>query len=106
MGFAFAGVPGDREQGDVRGGGIEDEADGLALGVAAGHGDDRGAVSFRPGLRGRDLALPDPVVEAGEHEVGAVDLVAGGAEVLPDRAQGGAAGDGVAISRAACGRSG
>src|SRR5580704_17260887 len=32
VGFAFVGVPGDREQGDVRGGGIEDEADGLALG--------------------------------------------------------------------------
>ena len=32
VGFAFVGVPGDREQGDVRGGGIEDEGDGLALG--------------------------------------------------------------------------
>ena len=32
---------------------------------------------------------------AGEHDVGAVDLVAGGAEVLADRAEVGAAGDAV-----------
>ena len=50
VGFAFVGVPGDREQGDVGGGGIQDEADGLAFGVVAGHGDDRGAVDLRPGL--------------------------------------------------------
>ena len=35
-------------------------------------------------------ALPGPVAEIGEHQVGAVDLVAGGAEVLADRAEGGA----------------
>jgi hypothetical protein len=34
--------------------------------------------------------LPGPFVEVGEHQVGPVDLVAGGAEVLADRAQGGA----------------
>ena len=39
----------------------------------------------------------DPLAEVGEHEVGAVDLVAGGAEVLPDRAQARAAADGVAV---------
>ena len=36
VGFAFVGVPGDREQGDVRGGGVEDEADGLAFGDRGG----------------------------------------------------------------------
>ena len=40
------------------------------------------------------VALPDPVAEVGEHQVGAVDLVAGGAEVLPDRAEARAAADG------------
>ncbi|MGO8958553.1 MAG: hypothetical protein ACLQFR_14475 [Streptosporangiaceae bacterium] len=35
-------------------------------------------------------------MEAGEHEVGAVGLVAGGAEVLADRAEVGAAGGAVA----------
>ena len=38
-----------------------------------------------------DAALPDPVVELGEFHVGAVDLVAGGGEVLADRAEFGAA---------------
>jgi hypothetical protein len=37
-----------------------------------------------------DPAVPDPVVEPGEDHVGPVDLVAGGGEVLPDRAQVGA----------------
>jgi hypothetical protein len=40
-------------------------------------------------------AVSGTVVEAGEHGVGAVDLVAGGGEVLPDRAEFGAAGDAV-----------
>ena len=34
--------------------------------------------------------MPDPVVELGEDDVGAVDLVAGGGEVLADRAELGA----------------
>jgi hypothetical protein len=34
-------------------------------------------------------------VSAGQQGVGAVDLVAGGAEILPDRAEVGAAGDAV-----------
>jgi hypothetical protein len=42
-----------------------------------------------------DAALPDPVVELGELHVGAVDLVAGRGEVLADRAEVGAAVDGV-----------
>ena len=41
------------------------------------------------------------VVEICQHEVGAVDLVAGGAEVLADRADVGAAGSAVARRRAA-----
>ena len=39
--------------------------------------------------------MPGAVVEAFEHGVGAVDLVAGGGEVLADRADVGAAGDAV-----------
>ncbi len=45
-------------------------------------------------------------MEPEKHQVGSVDLVAGGAEVLPDRAQGGAAGGAVFHRVAACGRSG
>ena len=91
VGFAFVGVRGDGEQGDVGGGGVQDEADRLGLGVAAGQGEDPGAVGVGPGLLGVDAALADPVVELGEFDVGAVDLVAGGGEVLPDRAELGAA---------------
>ena len=40
VGFAFVGVRGDGEDGDAGGGGVEDEGDGLAVGVAAGQGDD------------------------------------------------------------------
>ena len=82
---------GDGEQGGVGGGGVQDEADGLAFGVAAGQRDDPGAVGLWPGLLGLGEVLPGPVAEIGEHQVGAVDLVAGGAEVLADRAEGGAA---------------
>jgi hypothetical protein len=42
-----------------------------------------------------DVAVPDPVVELGEDDVGAVDLVAGRGEVLADRAKVRAAVDGV-----------
>ena len=91
VGFAFVGVGGDGEQGDVGGGGVQDEADRLAVGVAVGQGDDLGAVGLGPGLLGVDAAVPDPVVELGEFDVGAVDLVADGGEVLPDRAEFGTA---------------
>ena len=40
-------------------------------------------------------AVPGPLVELGQHQVGPVDLVAGGAEVLADRAEVGAAADAV-----------
>jgi len=39
--------------------------------------------------------VPGLAVAASEHDVGAVDLVAGGGEVLADRAEVGAAGDAV-----------
>ena len=42
VGFAFVGVRGDGEDGDAGGGGVEDEGDGLAVGVAACQGDERG----------------------------------------------------------------
>ena len=44
VGFAFAGVGGDGEHGDVSGGGVQDEGDGAGVGVAAGQGGDPGAV--------------------------------------------------------------
>jgi hypothetical protein len=50
VGLAFVGLRGDREEGGVRGRGVQDEADGLAPGVRAGQGDDPGAVGFWPGL--------------------------------------------------------
>ena len=76
--------------------GVEDEGDGLAVGVPACQGNDAGAVGLWPGLSGAVVAVCGLVVEAGEHEVGAVDLVAGGAEVLADRAEVSAAGGAVA----------
>src|ERR1022692_2933968 len=66
VGFAFVGVRGDGEQGGVGGGGVQDEADGLALGVAAGQRDDPGAVGFWPGWLGVDRGLPDPLAGGGE----------------------------------------
>ena len=49
VGFPFVGMGGDGEQGDVGGGVVEDEADCLGLGVAAGQGEDPGAVGLGPG---------------------------------------------------------
>ncbi len=96
VGFSFVGVGGEGEDGGAGGGGVQDQADGAADGVVAGQGDDRGSVGLGPGLAGGGCAFPCPLVEVGEHEVGAVDLVAGGAEVLPDRAQAGAAAGAIA----------
>jgi hypothetical protein len=87
----------------VGGAGVQDEADGLAVGVALGQGDDAGAVGFGPGLLGEGEAFPGPVVEPGEHDVGLVDLVAGAAEVLADRAEIGAAADAVIQERGGLG---
>jgi hypothetical protein len=78
VGFSFAGVGGDGVHGDVGGGGVEDEADGAGLGVTAGEGENLGTVGFRPGLFRGGVALPGSVAECGQHDVGSVDLVAGG----------------------------
>jgi hypothetical protein len=91
VGFALVGVSGDGEHGGVSGGGVEDEADHLGFGVAAGQGEDPGAVGLGPGLFGDGVALPGSVVEVCEYLVGSVELVAGGGEVLADRAELGAA---------------
>jgi len=52
-----------------------------------------------PSVSGHDasgpVTVPDPGVSACQHGVGAVDLVAGSAEVLADRDEIGAAGDAV-----------
>ena len=54
-----------------------------------------GSVGLGPGRRGA-AALQGPLVDLGQHEVGAVDLVAGSAEVLADPA------DVVAAGAAVC----
>ena len=95
VGFAFVGMGGDGEHDCVGRGGVEDEGDGLAFGVAAGQGNRHGLVDFRPIPLGVCSAVPGAVVEAFEQGVGAVELVAGGGEVLADRADVGAAGDAV-----------
>jgi hypothetical protein len=87
VGFAFVSVGGDGVHGDVGSGGVQDEADQLGVRILAGQGEDTGAVGVGPGLLGVDAAAPDAVAELSEDHVGLVDLVAGGGEVLPDRAE-------------------
>ena len=60
VGFSFVGVRGDGEDGDAGGGGVQDEGDGLAFGVAAGQGDEPGAVGLRPGLLGERCGRAGP----------------------------------------------
>jgi hypothetical protein len=95
VGFAFVGVGGDGEDDGVGRSGVEDEGDGLGFGVAAGQGNGPGFVDFRPGPLGARSAVSGAVVDTFEQGVGAVELVAGGGEVLADRADVGAAGDAV-----------
>jgi hypothetical protein len=76
VGLSLVGMRGDGEHGDVGGGGVQDQADGLGVGVAPGQGQDPRAIYVGPGLFWVDLALPDPVVEVDEFDVGSVDLVA------------------------------
>ena len=64
MGLAFGGVRGDGKDGDAGGGGIEDDADGLAFGVPACQGNDARSVGLRPGLSGDAVAMSGPVVES------------------------------------------
>ena len=91
MGLPLVGMSGDGVHSSVGGGGVEDQGDGLGLGVLAGEGQYPGAVGLGPGLAGVDVALPDPVKETGEHDVGPVNLVAGSSEVLSDWSEFGAA---------------
>ena len=64
--------------------------------VVAGQDGDERVRGIGRGLPGAASgAVPVPVAEVGEHEVGAVHLVAGGAEVVRDRAEVGAAGGAV-----------
>ena len=95
VGFSFVGVGGDGEDRCAGSGSVQNQGDRLGFGVAAGQGDGPGFVDFRPGLFGARLAVPGAVVEAFEEGVGVVELVAGGGEVLADRADVGAAGDAV-----------
>ena len=95
VGFAFVGVSSDSEDGGAGGRDVEDEGDGLCFGVSAGQGERSGVVDFRPGPFGVGSAVAGAVVEVFEQSVGAVDLVAGGGEVLADRADLGAAGGAV-----------
>ena len=83
VGLPFVGVRGDGEHGDVGRGVVEDEADRAGLGVLAGQRQDPGTLGVGPGLLGVDAALPHPVVELGEDDVGPVDLVADGAKSSP-----------------------
>jgi hypothetical protein len=53
-----------------------------------------GAVGLGKACPGRE-AFHGPVVELGEHHVGLVDLIASAAEILADRAEVGAAADGL-----------
>ena len=57
MGLAFVGVGGDGQDGGVGGGGVQDEADRLAAGLAVGQGDDLGPVGLGPGPRRLGEAL-------------------------------------------------
>ena len=106
VGFAFVGVGGDGEHYGAGGGSVQDEGDGLGFGVAAGQGDGPGFVDFKRRSLGVGTAVSGAVVEAFEQGVGAVELVAGGGEVLADRADVGAAGDAVLQGRPASGWSG
>jgi len=88
VGFAFCSMSGDGVDGDVRGDGVQDERRDLTVRVMAGQNGDERVAGIELGLPG---AMPVLVAEVGEHEVGAVHLVAGGAEVMRDRAEVGAA---------------
>ena len=103
VGFAFVGVRGEGEHGDARGGGVQDEGDRAGFGVVAGQRGDPGASGFRPGRFRCPAAAPGAGVSGGQQGVGAVDLVAGGAEVLPTGPRSVPRAMQYSISRAACG---
>ena len=95
VGFAFGGVRSDGEHDGIGRGRVEDQTDRLALGVAVRQSDDPGAIGLRPGRFGLGMAVSAPVVKSGQHDISAVDLIAGRAEVLADGAEVGAAGHAV-----------
>ena len=61
----------------------------------ARQGDNLRAFNVRPGKLLRSPALPDSIAHAGKNDVGAIDLIAGLAEVQTDRAEIGAPGNAV-----------
>jgi hypothetical protein len=86
--FPLVGTGGDDEDGDVSGGGVEDDTDRPGLG---GHGEQEkypAAVRLGPGLFGHGKALSGPFVEACEYRVGSVYLIADRSEVLADPGRG------------------
>ena len=82
VGFAFGGVRSDGEHDAVGRGRVEDEADRPASRVEVRQSDGPGTIGLRPGRFGLGPAMSAPVIKAGEHDIGAVDLVAGSAEIL------------------------
>ena len=95
VGFAFGGVRSDGEHDAVGRGRVEDEADRPAFRVEVRQSDGPGTIGLRPGRLGLGPAMSAPVIKAGEHDIGTIDLIAGRAEVLADRAKVGAAGHAV-----------
>ena len=106
VGFSLVGVNGDGVHDDVGSGGVKNEANRLALGIPTGQDEDARAVVLWPRLVRDGAPLSDPLMELGKHHISPVDLVARSGEVLPDRAELGAAVDAVLKSLAACGWSG
>jgi hypothetical protein len=101
VGLAVVGVRGDGEHGDAGRGGVQDERDHAGFGVVAGQGGDRWPARLGPRWLRYLAAVPGAGVSVGKQGIGAIDLVAGSAEILPHRAEVGAAGDAVLHSRAA-----
>ena len=90
MGFAFVGVGGDGEQGGI---GVVASRMRLTVWLSGFRWAGGRRSRARPARGGE--AFHGPVVEPGEHHAGLVDLIASAAEILADRAEVGAAADGV-----------
>ena len=95
VGFAFGGVRSDGEHDGAGRGRVENEADRPAFRVAVRQSDGPGTIGLGPGRLGLGTAVSAPVVKAGQQDIRTVDLIAGRAEVLADRAKVGAAGNAV-----------
>ena len=90
VGFAFVGVGGDGEQGGI---GVVASRMRLTVWLSGFRWAGGRRSRARPARGGE--AFHGPVVEPGEHHAGLVDLIASAAEILADRAEVGAAADGV-----------